>query len=112
MSRGTCGLCRAPVLWALTANRKRIPLDPEPDPDGNQAAYRDGTGGWRTRQLGEGQEPAGYERRMMPHFATCTKRQEGRAQLAVVTAPNVIDLAAARRQRRRPPNSPAPRRGA
>ncbi len=31
----TCRSCGAPVLWAVTAAGKRIPLDPEPQPDGN-----------------------------------------------------------------------------
>lgn len=27
-----CKSCRAPILWALTEARKRIPLDAEPNP--------------------------------------------------------------------------------
>lgn len=71
-----CGDCQQPVIWALTAaNGKWISLDPEPDPGGNQAAYRDETRTLRTRQLGKNSEPLGYERRYMIHRATCPALQ-------------------------------------
>lgn len=50
----------------------------------NVAAYQDPTGRWLARVLKRGEEPLGYERRFMPHFATCTtpeahrRRQRGR----------------------------------
>lgn len=97
---GICAACRQPVIWALTERNKRMPLDPEPDPAGNQAAYRDGTGRWLARQLGEGSEPFAYERRLMPHVATCTGPQQRRApQAPAVLAPNVIPITSARRKR-------------
>jgi hypothetical protein len=69
-----CGDCQQPVIWALTAaNGKWISLDPEPHPGGNQAAYKDEVGTYRTRQLGKGANPDGFERRYMPHVATCGK---------------------------------------
>jgi hypothetical protein len=72
----TCPDCYQPVKWALTAaNGKWLPLDPEPDADGNQAAYRDEAGTLRTRQLGKNSEPLGYERRYMPHIASCPARR-------------------------------------
>jgi hypothetical protein len=116
MTSGLCSACRKPVLWALTVNNKRIPLDPRPDPDGNQAAYRDGTGGYRTRQLKDDQEPSGYERRYMPHFATCTRRDKpataAPAPTATVLPENVIPISRGRELRRgKPLRPPVQRRG-
>ena len=104
---GICPDCREPVIWALTVNRKRLALDPEPHPDGNQAAYRNHTETWLTRQLRRGEEPLGYERRFMPHIATCAKREpKPRAALALVGLPsNVIPF---RRTTRRPHNRKPP----
>lgn len=31
----TCGSCGAPIVWATTAHGRRIPVDPDPVPDGN-----------------------------------------------------------------------------
>jgi hypothetical protein len=77
---GYCTLCLEPVIWAVTsANTKWIRLNPDPDPAGNQAAYRDHTETFRTRQLKADEEPQGFERRYMPHVATCTERQQERA---------------------------------
>lgn len=71
-----CGECQASVIWAFTPMGKRMPLDPEPNAEGNTAAYRDGTGRWRARVLRTGEQPAGYERLYMPHFATCPVRKK------------------------------------
>lgn len=51
-----------------------MPLNPRPDPAGNVAAYRDGTGRWCARVLHKDEQPAGWQRRYMPHFATCPAR--------------------------------------
>lgn len=77
----TCRECQQPILFAVVSNREgrapsRMPLDPRPDPAGNVACYRDGTGRLLGRVLGKGQERAGYERVYMPHFATCPARQK------------------------------------
>jgi hypothetical protein len=87
-------------VWAVTAaNSKRIMLDPDPDPKGNQAAYRDHTGTLRTRQLGDGDEPQGYERRYMPHIATCTGPGQQKAPQAPAPLPdNVIPISRPRRR--------------
>jgi hypothetical protein len=108
VTRATCAACRSPLLWALTVNGKLLPLDPDPDPDGNQAAYRDGTGGWRTRQLKAGEEPFGYERRFMPHMATC--KPQGAAVVPLKLPQNVVPISAARSLRSGPRN-PAGRPG-
>lgn len=111
MSRAACGLCGRPFVWARTeANNKPIPLNPLPDPGGNQAAYRHGTGAWLTRQLKEGEEPYTHEKRYNTHFATCSKRQEQPAAVMPLPA-NVIPISAARK-RRAARRSRVPRRGA
>ena len=79
MRRMSCG-CGQRILWARTVNNRPIALNPVPDPEGNQAVYRDGTGTWLTRQLRDGEEPYGYERRLMPHVATCPLEKERRAR--------------------------------
>jgi hypothetical protein len=68
---GRCRACRRQVFWAVTTKGGRMPLDPDPHEHGNVAAYRTGTGGWRCRVLRADEDPAGFERRYMPHFATC-----------------------------------------
>jgi hypothetical protein len=104
-------LCQAYVVWAVTeANGKPLPLNPRPDPAGNQAAFRDGLGVMRTRQLKDGDEPYKHEKRYMPHFATCAKRDK--PHLAVVPPPNVTPITAAPSLRGGTAlNSPARRRG-
>lgn len=94
----SCGTCGRPLLWARTVNNKPIPLDQAPDPEGNQAVYRDGTGGWRTRQLRQGEEPFGYERRYMPHAATCGSPEAVVVPIRPLPA-NVIPISAARSRR-------------
>ena len=60
------------MIAARTEARNRwIALDPEPDAAGNQAAWQDGDGTWRTRQLGKEDKPWDFEKRFMPHVATC-----------------------------------------
>jgi hypothetical protein len=63
----TCRACKRPVIGARTeARSKWIALDPEPDPKGNQAAFQDSDGTWKTRQLGKGERPWDWETVLMP----------------------------------------------
>lgn len=96
-----CPQCRKPVVWAVTEAGKRLALDPGPNEDGNQAAYRDGTPAatWHTRQLRKGQEPYRWERRYMPHVATCGKQQRQPATPKQLPA-NVIPITRAKTRRR------------
>lgn len=89
---GRCRACLKPVLWARTELRNRwFALDPAPNPKGNQAAWQDSDGLWRTRQLGEGREPLwGFETVYMPHVATCEKQRPKPAPAAL--PPNVIPI--------------------
>lgn len=75
----TCATCAHPIRWATTAAGRRQALDAAPNPDGNLAAYTDGTGRLRVRVL-TGERPAleHAEWRAMPHAATCTRPQPRR----------------------------------
>ena len=58
---------------ARTERGRLIALDPDPDPGGNQAAFKDSDGIWKTRQFGPASEPPwGFETVYMPHVATCS----------------------------------------
>lgn len=66
--RGTCRSCPAPIVWALTAvKRKPIPIDPEPVDDGNIVLERmDGELVAFPISLFNGDAPT-----YVSHFATC-----------------------------------------
>jgi hypothetical protein len=70
-----CRHCGADVLWAITAKGRKMPVDPEPRPDGNLAVYRDHLGQLRcrvvTRSISGEMTMESYERPAMPHAATC-----------------------------------------
>ena len=79
--QSTCRACSKPVVFATVGNKEGLlpssmPLNPDPDPDGNVAVYRDAAGRLVGRVVGKGGGHLGYERLMMPHFATCDKRGE------------------------------------
>lgn len=99
----TCSLgreCRAKILWARMASGKSMPLDYDPDPEGNVAVYRDASGVVVGRVLKAGEERDAHERTHMSHFATCPAKarrdREAAArkaeQRAVASAPNVVSL--------------------
>ena len=70
-----CG-CGQKLLWARTERSRWIPLNGKPDPKGNQAAWQDSDGIWKTRQLTEKSDPKwGWETLYMPHAATCPGRR-------------------------------------
>jgi hypothetical protein len=68
--------CGARIFFAATPPTpkkpagSRMPLDPEPNPDGN-VVLRDGY----AHVLRKDEQPAAGEHRFMPHFATCPARQ-------------------------------------
>ncbi|MEV5472814.1 hypothetical protein AB0L66_10710 [Streptomyces sp. NPDC052207] len=98
---GHCPDCRRPVLWTRTEpgvsteGGKRLAVDPTPNPDGNTAVHRDGTGRYVSRRVTEERPLWGPERLHMPHPATCPRRQ---TQIALPQG--VIRLADHRRKRR------------
>ena len=71
-----CRSCGAPIKWARTPKGRRIPLDPDPVPDGNivlrgGVAHVDGpaAGGFFDDGAGE---------RYVSHFATCPNARSHR----------------------------------
>jgi hypothetical protein len=94
----TCRACSQPVIGARTeARSKWIALDPIPDPKGNQAAFQDSDGTWKTRQLGKGERPWDWETVLMPHVATCPKQPPEPVKPPPLP-PNVIKFDPARRR--------------
>ncbi|MEV0441853.1 hypothetical protein AB0I84_06080 [Streptomyces spectabilis] len=70
----TCPTCLAAIRWAITVHGKRQPVNADPDPQGNLAAYTDGTGTLRVRVLtAERDRLEGAEWQAMPHAATCPR---------------------------------------
>lgn len=96
---GYCRTCRRPILIAVTAAGRMQPLNPDPDPAGNVALYRDASGTWRARVPNAELPALPYERVHMPHAATC-KGAPTRAQPAALPA-GVVSLAEHRRTRRK-----------
>lgn len=92
-----CRQCERDIIFAVTAGGKRMPLDPAPSPDGNVAVYRDHLGRLNARVLVRGVEPEPYEKRAMPHFASCP----GRAPERPVSRPDGVAVLAVARDRRR-----------
>lgn len=70
--------CGSPIIWAVTEAGRRQALNPEPDPAGNVAAYRTGSGTWQARSLKAGELPARHEKRYMPHAAQCADLRASR----------------------------------
>jgi hypothetical protein len=64
MNRGTCRGCGKPIVWGLTPDNKRIPLDPRP-PVYLAVELADGT--VSCDRIKDG---------MVSHFATCPKAAE------------------------------------
>lgn len=64
---GRCRSCRKPVLWAITQKGARIPVDPEPVPNGNIELRDDGNGEIRSTTV----KPDPSVRKYVAHFATC-----------------------------------------
>ncbi|MFJ5638694.1 hypothetical protein [Streptomyces sp. NPDC093223] len=98
--KATCRDCRRPVLWTTTEAGKRLAVDPEPDPQGNAAVWRDGTGTTRSRRPSDELPLTGWERLYMPHVATCPARVQQLALPGPLPA-GVTSLDAHRRKKRR-----------
>lgn len=93
---GFCPACHRPVLFtstqpgATTPGGKRLAVDRQPDPAGNTAVRRDGTGRYVSRRVTEARPLLGYERLHMPHPATCPNQQQ--TQLPLQLPKNVVRL--------------------
>jgi hypothetical protein len=80
----TCGYCHAPIRWTITAaNGVRLPVNADPDENGNQAVYTDERGVTRSRALNgaSARELRPHEWQAMPHAATCTNPPPRRPRL-------------------------------
>ncbi|BBA98283.1 hypothetical protein RVR_4414 [Actinacidiphila reveromycinica] len=102
MRLSTCADCRREVWWTVTDAGKRLAVDPEPNPDGNAAVYRDGTGTRRSRRPTDELPLMGWERLHMPHVVTCSARPRTPAPAPAPAGPlppGVSDLSAYRRRR-------------
>jgi hypothetical protein len=63
-----CRRCAAPIRWGKTAKGRRMPLDAEPNPEGN-VVMLDEFG--NVRVLKKDEEPPRGVARWMPHWASC-----------------------------------------
>ena len=72
---GTCSQCRQTIRWSMTEAGRRQPLNPEPDPAGNVVARLGANTTWYSRVPTTELPQASYERRFMPHAATCAATQ-------------------------------------
>ncbi|MFD6421581.1 hypothetical protein [Streptomyces sp. NPDC060198] len=70
-----CPTCRRPIRWTRTEAGRPLAVDPGPDPTGNTAVWRDGTGALRSRRPSAELPLTGWERLHMPHVATCPTHQ-------------------------------------
>ena len=68
----TCRSCRASIRWVTTANDRLMPLDAEPNPDGNVEIH-DGHA-----VVLEQLTIFNTGERWMPHFATCPDAEQWR----------------------------------
>lgn len=74
----TCRSCDAPIIWALTTKKRRMPLDAEPNPAGNVELVPAGFGILPTAIVHQ-QPPMNPEHPIhMPHHATCPNADEWR----------------------------------
>jgi hypothetical protein len=64
-----CRSCKQPIIWAITANGKATPVDPQPSLKGNLLLTYDGNGGGYRASVATSVDPASP--RYVSHFATC-----------------------------------------
>ena len=74
-TRTICNSCHQPVWWKLTSNGKRMPIDPDPVPDGNLILDGENT----VLVIGPIDVLADPDTaRYVSHFATCPNADEHR----------------------------------
>ena len=73
---GLCKLCGAYIVWVCTEKGKTMPLDPDPDPDGQfyLTQWLDSGGRRVVHYAREGQDVSEHTM-YASHFATCTERE-------------------------------------
>lgn len=67
MNTSPCRGCGRPVIWAITENGKRMPVDPDPVPGGNVELVQVSD---RTHAIVR-TTPSKFAGLRMPHHATC-----------------------------------------
>lgn len=72
---GSCSRCGQAIRWSLTEAGRRQPLNPEPDPTGSVVARLGDRATWLSRVPTAELPQAPFERRFMPHAATCAATQ-------------------------------------
>jgi hypothetical protein len=87
---GTPATCTGPhcgreIRWVITLGDKRLPLDPDPSPDGNVVLERQPDGSIRARVL-TGHELPAQGNAWVPHHRTCPDAADFRRRQAA-TAP-------------------------
>lgn len=85
-SRCTGAGCGKLMLWIITVGGNRMPLDPDPHPDGNVIITRLDDGSIRGRVLSGNELPAEGRIVYRPHHRTCPASAEFRRRKAA-TAP-------------------------
>lgn len=69
-----CSICGAPMIWTMTAKGgKMMPVDAEPDPEGNVWVWR----GVGSKWMSAGKEVEGATRHTS-HFAKCVNAKRHR----------------------------------
>ena len=79
MPRAICRDCQAPIVWTITANQKRMPINVWPAPNGNVILLDpiDSPRAPRSRVLSNEQKTSNTATTYLPHFTTCAKRKKG-----------------------------------
>lgn len=67
MNIGICSSCSLEILWCVTENGKRIPINPEAVEYGGNITIREGL----VHVLAKGEISEAGEKRYRSHFATC-----------------------------------------
>jgi hypothetical protein len=107
----TCRGCGAEILWAVTENGRRMPVDParypREDDKANLAVYTDHLRRVRVRVISADRPLAGFEHRGMPHAATCSAEAAARAAKAAAQAAHPSGKSEPRRGLLRRPAPPS-----
>jgi len=75
----TCRSCGAPIIWCLTRNGKRMPVDANPDPDGNIAIVARVGNAPPAIEILNTRRSESFDAGE-PHFATCPNSATHRKQ--------------------------------
>jgi hypothetical protein len=78
MKQSACRSCGAPIIWALTRNDKRMPIDVGPVEGGNVEIVARDTRRDVPYVVVHAQPPMGVDKLYMSHFATCPNAETHR----------------------------------